>query len=145
MRKLSRLITVPLEEPFRKLLIRQLNLIFGRSSQSDRFWEEEIKIGVAAKFEQGLTEVETTKNYSLRSIIAFFQLGNGDGRHYLLGRIQELMGFKLRAPVSKILDVALESPEPFGDTILDEIGEKIKHLQVVASAEGAYFIDGGWC
>jgi hypothetical protein len=40
----------PLEEPYRRLVIKFLNCVFGNTAHSERFWEERLKLEVIAKF-----------------------------------------------------------------------------------------------
>eukprot|EP01103_Thecamoeba_quadrilineata_P012142 TRINITY_DN3060_c0_g1_i2.p1 TRINITY_DN3060_c0_g1~~TRINITY_DN3060_c0_g1_i2.p1 ORF type:complete len:601 (+),score=88.67 TRINITY_DN3060_c0_g1_i2:86-1888(+) len=59
LREKIRELKVPLQEPYVRVVVDYLNLVFGESSASDRYWNTELKIGIQKKFEEALSQKET--------------------------------------------------------------------------------------
>jgi hypothetical protein len=58
LRKKMKKLKVPLEEPYRSLVISYLNLVLGDSEASEEYWNNNIKRALKRQFVLGLTETE---------------------------------------------------------------------------------------
>jgi hypothetical protein len=56
----------PLEEPYRRLVIKYLNLIFGDSAASEAYWNDHLKLDMKRNFIMSLTQEECDPSYSLK-------------------------------------------------------------------------------
>jgi tetratricopeptide (TPR) repeat protein len=150
MRKIAANLKLPLEAPYRKSLIKELNLLFQwRRFRSIEEWKSNIKKGVLKKFGKfALTEAEKGDDFKIAHFLAKeparelrdFSVASG-GQHmsnylYLLFyRLQDHLGFVLRPDF--ILD--LEARKPFQQFDLVELGEKVKHINVIGMAEALLY------
>ena len=58
------------EEPYKKLIIERLNLIFGDVPASDSYWMGELKELLMVKFEGCLSDEEQSPKYHLKQVFA---------------------------------------------------------------------------
>ena len=131
---------MPLEEPYRKLVIAYFNLIFGSSSQSDLYWVK-LTSKVANKF-NGFSDPNIEVAPNQKSFILSLIASNSKQftpQWILISRIIKIMGLKfVKGTETEIQSSSgrLNKVMPFSRRDLDQIGEKIKHMDIVSQAEG---------
>lgn len=68
LREQHQLLKLPLEEPYLRLIIDYLNLVFGNTQKSDEYWDTFLKKDVANNFEEALSpEEEHNPNFHLKA------------------------------------------------------------------------------
>jgi hypothetical protein len=68
LREQHQLLKLPLEEPYLRLVIDYLNLVFGNTPKSDEYWDTFLKKDIMHNFEAVLThEEETSPNFHLKA------------------------------------------------------------------------------
>lgn len=211
---------LPLEEPYRKLVLDYLNLVFGNSALSDEYWDTKIIVSVQRHFpgmkkddlrawvlatEKKLNTVQVEKKMVMyleqeeaksgkkgkgknqemqraaaaaaaaaavtgsspsgaphllsqsvkcresvsvfKKVLSFFPNEN-EGMQVLLARVQSMMGLKFSpkclAELDSHLALKLSVDKPFVRTDLDEIGERIKYMNIMAQVEGYLLLVKGW-
>ena len=129
-----RLLGVPLEEPYRLLLMKYLNSAFGDSDKSTMYWNS-LRKRLAEKFgEFAFTEEELSEKFDLRTLLCCTR-----PKTLLFLRLKKLMGFSFdditeNTAITKPL--FYEQPQPFDDIDLRAIGARVKHMAVVNHARG---------
>eukprot|EP01102_Stenamoeba_stenopodia_P009610 TRINITY_DN2847_c0_g2_i1.p1 TRINITY_DN2847_c0_g2~~TRINITY_DN2847_c0_g2_i1.p1 ORF type:complete len:696 (+),score=133.49 TRINITY_DN2847_c0_g2_i1:124-2088(+) len=155
---------VPVEQPYLQVLTSFLNLAFGNSKSSDVFWETSVqdalvfKFGSFSYFNQNETpslksflfkksidvSLNITSSSSSSSSAAAFRKVTFDAKLFVFRRFQRMTGFKLRKGVWVNLcenptSVFLNS-QPFDQFHIKDLGDRIKHLNIVSLAEGIYML-----
>ena len=135
-----RLLGVPLEEPYRLLLMKYLNSVFGDSEKSRMYWNS-LRRRLVEKFgESAFREEELLETFDLRLLLRCkHPKGFENGKTLLFLRLKRLMGFSFdditeNTAISK--SVFYEQPQPFDDIDLRAIGARVKHMAVVNHARG---------
>jgi tetratricopeptide (TPR) repeat protein len=135
-----RALAVPLEEPYRLLLVDFLNKIFGNSDASSVFWKK-MKLCIIQKFErQNFTDEELSDSFDIRQLMAHDHPSRREsGKFLLFIRLKKLMGFIFdeiteHAAITSL--VFYDQPRPFDDIDLRSIGARVKHMGVVNHARG---------
>lgn len=77
LRKRVQVLTVPLEEPYRRLIVDILNLVFGKGEAPNNFWKTLLIPKLLEKFPNALTENERTPEFPLRESIFRFRFYDG--------------------------------------------------------------------
>jgi len=207
---------MPLEEPYRKLVIDYLNLVFGNSDLSNDYWSRHLADMVESKFtgistativrqfkafqlvrrdealesssgSGGLTgtlregkrrkktlmapsslysssssssssstaasshessllsEQQDLKLCELKRAVFNTWTDDTDGRMALLQRVQAMIGFRFtpKAEIELAQRLRLET-NPINRTDLDQIGERIKHMNIVLQVEGILLMIRGF-
>ena len=136
----------PLEEPYRKLVLDFLNEVFGTSQKSIDYWEQRIKKNLFQSFE-GFTEdsIPFSSNQSFKSKVIspvwkkyLYSKTEIDLRYVIILRLQKMFGLKFSSDAMKnfAISTKFDSPTPINRTDLDQIGERIKHMNIISHAEG---------
>lgn len=151
----------PLEEPyrsfwcfcelihhFRRLLINYLNLVFGSSEASDRYWNVKLKDDIRRNFikvqkeeylwvsspsVQALTKEESSSTYMLKP-----RIGKQLDLNFLslvFMRLQKLVGMKLDPRCGNPL--IFNSEAPFYDTDLETLPIRVKHMVWFSSSSSS--------
>lgn len=119
----------PLEMPYRKVAIDFLNLIFGNTDASKKYWNSVIKCQLREYF--SVTSSITENLYPLKTIIYSWETECILPYSYLLKRVIELTGIRLspivtnKFALTRIEELQLAS-QPFDETDLIKIGESVK-------------------
>jgi len=125
---------LPLEEAYRRLVIDYLNLVFTNSKQSDEYWDKWLKKDLIVNFPESLSPQEDSDSFTLKP-------KNGKTMMLLFERIKKIMGLKF---IKREYNFNLESQ--FDDTDLENIGERVKHMNIIAHAQGFFYhIKGMGC
>lgn len=66
LREQHQILKLPLEEPYLRLVIDYLNLVFGNTAKSDEYWENFLKKDVAHNFEGTFSEEEEKPTWRLK-------------------------------------------------------------------------------
>jgi hypothetical protein len=74
---------VPLEDPYRRLVVEYLNVVLGSSEQSEEYWERKIKPALQGSFLSALSDAEAKASYNLKSLISTFESDVMDGRLFV--------------------------------------------------------------
>ena len=122
----------------RRKTVSILNLIFGETDESRRFWNFELFELLQAKY---FTSEFTSFVSGLRSQVIEVRIDGCDGRWTLLQRVAAVMGIQFAnsswGTYHNDDTVRLfECPTPFQDTDLAEMKAKVKTLDIVALANG---------
>jgi len=139
LREKMRRLRVPLEEPYRRLIIAYLNLILGNSDHSDEFWVQ-MKIKVLNKFDGALTQEEINHRHPL-FLLESFSEHTIDGKYLLFKRIQKMMALRFTTRLHREF---AENPNcwlqrgdyPIDMTDLEDIGLRVKHMPLLSVAQG---------
>ena len=66
-------IAVPVDEPYRRLVVDYLNLVFGNTKQSEEYWDGVLKEDLRVNFPKSLSEEELSSSYSLKKAPLYVQ------------------------------------------------------------------------
>eukprot|EP01103_Thecamoeba_quadrilineata_P017072 TRINITY_DN5918_c0_g1_i1.p1 TRINITY_DN5918_c0_g1~~TRINITY_DN5918_c0_g1_i1.p1 ORF type:complete len:585 (+),score=95.88 TRINITY_DN5918_c0_g1_i1:3-1757(+) len=135
---------VPLQEPCVRVVVDYLNLVFGESPASDAYWNSELKQGIHMKFEEGLSRKEAEAGYALKCILDLLSDERVDGKLMLFKNIRKMTGLHFSTRLLKDFEENRNAwlsrgEQPFDDTDLKEIGLRVKHMNIIAHAEGVFF------
>eukprot|EP01103_Thecamoeba_quadrilineata_P002468 TRINITY_DN12422_c0_g1_i1.p1 TRINITY_DN12422_c0_g1~~TRINITY_DN12422_c0_g1_i1.p1 ORF type:complete len:1100 (+),score=240.39 TRINITY_DN12422_c0_g1_i1:58-3357(+) len=148
-RTLMSQIKQPLDEPFRRLVVEDLNLVFGCSSKSSSYWQDLLLKDVADHFHiQQSFLINVLKKMCKAGqeggvpgntkdvVLGFDHCFKTDlpARLLLLQRLQRSLGLRFSSVSPSSLFLSL--PDPFDSLDLEEPGERIKHMHLVSDAEG---------
>jgi len=134
---------IPLEAPYRRLIVAYLNRLLGISDKSDLFWNTKMKRYLIRKFDRGLFEDEIKGN-SLILGLSSFSDHNIDGKYLLFKRIQKMTGLKFTNRINGEFESQpncwLQRGEhPLDINDLDEIGIRVKYVPFMNVAMGYLF------
>ncbi len=124
----------PLEEPYRRLVIKYMNLCFGNSAASNTYWNDSLKSDIKRNFILALTKEEEATEYSLKR--------SGPDTNFLrllLGRLEKMMGIRFASRIKTNPHIFL-SDQPFNETDLETLPLRVKHMNIVNTAEGTRYI-----
>ena len=130
------------QAPYRNLIVKYLNLVFGKSRQSTTYWNTVLKNELRTKF--CVSGLITGELFPLKIILHAWDTPCIEPASMLFERVCSLTGLKL-SPLAEVkytgnrIKQAFASRHPFDDTDLAEIGEQIKHMNIVAEALGSYY------
>lgn len=128
-------IGLPMEEPYRRLLINQMNLFFGATKNSDRYWDEMLKSDVQTNFPESLSPEEESPEFHLK--LRKNSEIDTEFLYCLFTKITQMMGMKFAFGPSR--ESNFLNPEPFDDTDLETIGEHVKHMNIISHAQGYFY------
>ena len=132
-RNKMRELRVPLEQPYRRVVIDYLNTVFGNGADSRAYWAGSLKRRLHKSFTFGLSHAESQPAFDMQALF------HGK-RHMctLFERVVTLSGFKFASAsyVEFVTHVAaFAHAAPFDETDLDTISDRIKHMNIVAAAQ----------
>lgn len=79
LREMMKKLRVPLEQPYRRFAVDYLNLVFGSSEKSTRYWSERLKPKLRAKFSDCLTLEESADSFCLKLAVRSIVLSGKGG------------------------------------------------------------------
>ena len=141
LRKKMKELKVPLEEPYRRLIISYLNLVLGDSEASEEYWNYNIKKAIQKTFEQGMSEQESSVAHSLKSSLSNFSNDKVDGKLLLFLRLQKMTGLRFTTRINEEFtnnpnNWAPRGAQPLDETDLEDIGLRVKHMNIISHAQG---------
>jgi len=124
---------LPLEDPYCQLVTDYLNLVFGETPKSSAYWDKVLAKEVCVKFE-GLT-LPVGDGRSVKELVC---KSRAESKQQLLVRVQKMMGlqFCARAEREFASGNKLEQAAPINRRDLEQIGERVKHMNIISHAEG---------
>lgn len=158
LREMMKQVKLPIEEPYRRLLIDYLNLVFGSTKESDAYWNKWLKEDLTMNFENALSEKEMSPEFNLKvrlpAPVTKSKLSSDistvgpsaaaaasaagpvklDFVRSVFHRVRSMMGLVF---VPRTFLFTLD--KPFDDTDLESIGERVKHMNIVAHAQGFFY------
>jgi len=99
---------------------------------ADDYWNSLIKGQIMDRFEYGLAPEEINKPFGMRSVL------KGTDVCFLFSTVQKMLGFKFFDRVNEIFShdpKTFDIPNPFDETDLEELGEKVKSIDIVDVAQ----------
>lgn len=141
LRAKSKALKVPLEEPYRLQVVRNLNRFFGvRTGAGGRWWAHKARRALAAKFgDRALHDSETAPEWSLAEYLRRNPIGGSSDENanfqLLFDKLQKYTGLVLRQGFILVIGSKDNSPNPFQSFDLVELGERVKYMNVIATAE----------
>eukprot|EP01087_Luapelamoeba_hula_P012489 TRINITY_DN3487_c0_g1_i6.p1 TRINITY_DN3487_c0_g1~~TRINITY_DN3487_c0_g1_i6.p1 ORF type:complete len:703 (-),score=108.99 TRINITY_DN3487_c0_g1_i6:22-2130(-) len=140
LRERMRKLGMPLDEPYRRIIIDFLNLLLGHNDQSEEYWAKNLKTSLIRKFELSLTEEEARPNFPLKCILDYFSDNSMDGKLLLFNRIQKICGLKFSQRINEEFSTHINfwvsrGEQPLDDTDLDELGVRVKHMNIITYAQ----------
>ncbi|PRP84152.1 hypothetical protein PROFUN_04143 [Planoprotostelium fungivorum] len=127
-----------LKEPYKSVVVDYLNVLFGHSDHATEYWNKTLKTQIQYYFQDSLLVEEEEETFDLRT---FFQ---GNTMCELFTYVQKLSGLKFNPMSAREF---IENPtsfhfkKPFDSTDIEEIGDKVKHMNIVAVSMGFYLSD----
>jgi len=123
-------------ELMRRLVIDYLNLVFGNHNLSDKYWNGWLKKDLIVNFTDALTPEEEAEEFDLKPRKRFVNtlIVDQDFMAFLFDRVRKMMNMRFS---SRLFNFNLQ--QPFDDTDLESIGERVKHMNIVAHAEGFFY------
>eukprot|EP01117_Protostelium_nocturnum_P012592 TRINITY_DN4634_c0_g2_i2.p1 TRINITY_DN4634_c0_g2~~TRINITY_DN4634_c0_g2_i2.p1 ORF type:complete len:1322 (+),score=514.36 TRINITY_DN4634_c0_g2_i2:78-4043(+) len=127
------------EEPYKRMIIRYLNILFGDVTMSKDYWAKDLKELIIKKFPVGLSPQELDPNYNFKEKFAeSIPDVLPDGRSLLFTKISEHCGFSF----STTTKMAFESrsvyqfQRPLDETDLEDLEVRVKSMNIVQHSEG---------
>ncbi|KAH3763191.1 Histidine kinase [Pelomyxa schiedti] len=157
LRQVMERLKLPLEEPYRRVIVDYMNLVLGSSEESAEFWHPPpkteslrkfelwhipLKTELLRKFEFALTREE--EDQDLRTLLSNFSSVWMDGKVLLFQRIQKMTGLKFTKRVNEEFEQhpnqwLLRGDSPMDISDLEEIGQHVKHMNIISYAQGYLF------
>tara|TARA_R110002050_G_scaffold75423_3_gene161696 strand:- start:157 stop:963 length:807 start_codon:yes stop_codon:yes gene_type:complete len=169
LREKMRELKVPLEVPYRRVVCDYLNLVFGNGDASKQYWKEDVTRLLRSHFNftdksfeiftlfikdqvqeglilQDLDGEGGTAEFSAAIVLNIFHKRKMpenifNGRWLLFDRLRKLTGLLVSEhAISRFYGDAQWNPNAALEQLdLLEIGERVKHTNVVAYAEGSFY------
>ena len=171
LRETSKQFKIPLEEPYRKMLTNYLNLVFGNGTYSLRYWNEFVKPAVCEYFHHALESTEyevflfnrTNRKLDIKQMLTDFTITTQyqnkrsstdiiktcDGRFLVFIRLAKMLGLSFRSKSSRYLKwfnnhkALKEKAIIFQSEDVTNIGQRVKHINIVDYAQGYIYKDRG--
>ena len=131
MKQQMRELKLPLEHSCREMVIAHLNLVFGKSPESEYHFNHSVKEHLLRNFEEALSDTE--KEGSLKLLLS------GKDQCMLFRIVQQMTSLVFTSSAQNEFSYkenAFEFENPFHVTDLEEIGVRVRHLNIVALAQG---------
>eukprot|EP01130_Rhizamoeba_saxonica_P016324 TRINITY_DN7530_c0_g1_i1.p1 TRINITY_DN7530_c0_g1~~TRINITY_DN7530_c0_g1_i1.p1 ORF type:complete len:885 (-),score=187.58 TRINITY_DN7530_c0_g1_i1:58-2367(-) len=125
---------LPLEEPYIRLVADYLNMVFGNTKQSDDYWDIHLKQDIMFNWEDVLNEEEQQETFHLKLRNEDGELDNGF-LEAVLERVRRMMGMTL----STLRNTDFNLDTPFDDTDIENIGLRVKHMNIISHAQGYFY------
>ena len=94
LREKMKSLRLPVDEPYRRLVIDYLNLVFGESDASQAYWATDVKSQIQEKYVRSLTAREKMREFPLKNLLSQFSRENIDGKYIMFTRVQKMSGLK---------------------------------------------------
>ena len=145
LREKMKSLRLPLEEPYRRLVIDYLNLVFGESDRSDLYWNTVIRRNVVINFHDALSGDEQLESFFVKPMLNYFSGEDCDGKYLLFCRICEMSGLIISPALKQDLaekpnSWAPRGDEPFDDADLTAIDVRVKHMGIINNTQGYHFL-----
>lgn len=153
LREKMKVLRLPLEEPYRyvnityyffhtnalyrRLVIDYFNLVFGNTKNSDSYWDDFLKKDLLINFPASLHTAEATKDHNLKPRIAEMKVTNVIDQKFMNCLFEKVRKMMALGFTNRQYNFNLE--QPFDDTDLDAIGERVKHMNIMAHAQGFFY------
>jgi Translation initiation factor eIF3 subunit 135/Tetratricopeptide repeat len=134
MRQLMRRLRCPLASPFRSMVIRYMNLVFGTSAESAQYWDVKLRRRVRANFPHSLSAAEKMGGTDFKALAM-----RGSAICRLFALVVQMTALRLRTKcVHEFTANAslFDFRSPFDETDLVEIGVVVRHMNIMALAQG---------
>jgi tetratricopeptide (TPR) repeat protein len=144
LREKMKSLKLPVDEPYRRLVIDYLNLVFGESDASQAYWATEVKTQITVKYVRGLTSAERAAEFPLKTNLSQFSRMDIDGKYIMFMRVQKMSGLKFTTRLNNYLkdnpnNWVPRGPQPFDDTDLKTIDPRVKHMNIIPHGQGYIF------
>jgi len=152
LRSKMRQLRLPLDVPYRQLVVDYLNLVFGSHQRSYDYWNKEMSeqmVNYLSFDPNHLTSdpFAQSSSISLQARVFFEPEANQarefNGRYLVVNRLQSMTGIRLTRHCLSQLRVGRNimylKGEPFAMLDLEAVCERVKHMNIVANAEGLFF------
>eukprot|EP01119_Soliformovum_irregulare_P021321 TRINITY_DN7074_c0_g1_i2.p1 TRINITY_DN7074_c0_g1~~TRINITY_DN7074_c0_g1_i2.p1 ORF type:complete len:833 (+),score=208.66 TRINITY_DN7074_c0_g1_i2:91-2589(+) len=136
LRKKMTTLKKPLEEPYRRLVIKFLNVVFANTETSETYWRTSLKTDIRKNFLLALTNEESEIDYPLKPRLPSGEI-DANFLSCVLRRFEKLVGMRL-SPRTQNPEVFF-TQTPFFDTDLDTLPLRVKHMNIINFAEGFFF------
>lgn len=74
LRKVMERLRIPLEEPYRRLIVDYMNLVLGNSEESAEFWNAPLKRDLLKKFEHAITTEENDQDSRYFRLLSYSKI-----------------------------------------------------------------------
>ncbi len=143
-----------------QVLQERFNLIFGNSSKSTGFWNKYVRKEVWHKFCHHIGRRVTpeavakypmfSRNCSFKAASMTFTFSNGMvSMHAVFFRMQQILGFSLKPAIeAQLVNFSVfvrlcAKPNPFRFSDFDDLGMRVKHMNLVSYAKGFLYLNQG--
>eukprot|EP00029_Vermamoeba_vermiformis_P008493 TRINITY_DN3992_c0_g1_i1.p1 TRINITY_DN3992_c0_g1~~TRINITY_DN3992_c0_g1_i1.p1 ORF type:complete len:924 (-),score=198.60 TRINITY_DN3992_c0_g1_i1:32-2803(-) len=137
LREKMKVLRLPLEEPYRRLVIDYFNLVFGNTKNSDSYWDDFLKKDLLINFPASLHTAEATKDHNLKPRIVDVKVSDVVDQKFMNCLFEKVRKMMALGFTNRQYNFNLE--QPFDDTDLDAIGERVKHMNIMAHAQGFFY------
>ena len=137
MRQKMREMCVPGESAYRSLVVRRLNRIFGNSIDTMRYWSSVLRKELSARFPP--FSVGHKEDVLQGIAAASKRLAMIDGRCILFKYVTHMLSLRFANTTWREIlydSTAFDRAEPFTDTDLTDIREKVKEMNIAAHSAG---------
>lgn len=127
------------EEPYKRMVIRILNILFGDNSLSNEEWNGALRQRVNSKFEYGLSEEELSDGYDLKKAFSCSVGDVIDGKCLLFKKITEQCGFSFSPTTKEAFEeneAVYDFQRPLDETDLEALDVRVKSMNIVQYSEG---------
>ena len=146
MRQIRKEFKEPVEVVYRERSVALINLVFGESEESRRWWTGPLTEDLLDHFSVGryivVSSRKTGVEYSSIRKKLWHQDGNGGGLRYsLFERVVSLCALQVTDDARrKLRDAALlHLPEPLDLLDVVELKDRVKHMEIVSRTKGVFF------
>lgn len=145
LREKMKALRIPLEEPYRRIVVDYLNLLFGESEKSDLYWNTVIRRSTVTNFPDALSLEEQQENFYIKPMLTNFSSPDCDGKYLLFCRIAAMSGLQISPALQKDLyerpnSWAPRGDEPFDDADLTAIEVRVKHMGIINHTQGFLYL-----
>lgn len=126
------------EDPYKGVIIKYLNKVFGNVPESDEYWKKKLKGSLQKKFEGALSEIEKEPDFPLKERISQSVVGLPDGKCLLFSLIQKKAGLIFTSTTDRAFK---ENPEvfkfqqPLDETDLIAFELQVKQMNIAQHSE----------
>ncbi|PRP86383.1 hypothetical protein PROFUN_05524 [Planoprotostelium fungivorum] len=127
------------EEPYKAMVIRTLNILFGDHSMSTEEWNGTLRQKVKNKFAFGLTDEELSEGYDFKAAFSASLPDVIDGKCLLFKRITEQCGFSFSPTTKQAFEeneAVYRFQRPLDETDLEALDVRVKSMNIVQHSEG---------
>ena len=160
LRRTTRSLSVSMVEAFYlKVLCGRMNIIFGNSQKSITYWNKCVRKRLWTKFCQHLgtkPSIEDLQRYPIFSKhVAFkiatmaYSFSGMPSLQVVFHRLQEILGFTMKASIEKqvansvVFGKLCTKNTPFKSVDFEELGMRVKHMNIVSYAKGFLYLTQG--